>query len=62
MCLSRIRRIYFILNFKDKDRFKELYPYATFDNIVDNCPVKFLYNSKGIFEIKPCCKTKITEY
>ena len=60
--ISRSRRIYFILNFKDKDRFKELYPYATFDNIVDNCPVKFLYNSKGIFEIKPCCNTKITEY
>lgn len=55
--LSRSRNIFFIFNFKDKEKYINHYGKETYSGIADNCLTKFLYNSKGVFEIQPTNNT-----
>lgn len=50
--VSRSRKIYFVLNFQNPEKFIETYGKEMYETIGAYCPVKFLCNKNGVVDIQ----------
>ncbi len=51
--VARSRKVYFVLNFLNKRKYSQIYTPEAYQNIKNNCKIKFLCNDNGIVDVQP---------